>query len=265
MPKSKKKTSKSEKKNLKQSRIPRISTRGFYDLGSGRKLKNKSYDLYPKKFFETLDQIPEITIMIHGLRNNKSGALTKFSIAQNRLHELGYGCPVVGFSYDSNTRGVQYKSCEKKATDVGRLIAKKNGNNLAKFIIHIKKKFPHLKIRLMGHSLGSEVIVHTLAKLKNKTGIVESVYFFGASVPADFVTPQKFGKILQKTVRQKIINYYSPQDEVLKYAFYGGLIEKPLGYQGANEKSVPKYTQKKVIPKNHRFVSYAVVLKSFPR
>ncbi len=263
MPKSKKKTSKSEKKNLKQSRVPRISTRGFYDLGSGKKLKNKSYLLYPKKFFETLDDVPEITIMIHGLRNNKSGALAKFSIAQNRLRQLGYKYPVVGFSYDSNTKGIQYMSCEKKATNIGRIIAKKNGTNLAKFIIDIKKKLPHLKIRLMGHSLGSEVIIHTLVKL-SKSDIVESVYFFGASVPADYIHPKKFGRILQKTVKQKITNYYSPSDEVLKYTFYGGLIEKPLGYSGADGKTVPKYVQKKVAPKNHRFVSYSAVLKSFP-
>lgn len=232
-------------------------------MGSGKKLKNKSYNLYPTKFFETLGNIPEITIMIHGLRNNKSGALTKFSIAQSRLKQLGYKYPVVGFSYDSNTRGVQYKSCEKKATDVGRIIARNNGYNLSKFITDTRKKFPHLKIRLMGHSLGSEVIIHTLAKLKNYTGIVDNVYFFGASIPADSVTPKKFGKILQKTVRQKIINYYSPQDEVLKYAYETSLIEKPLGYRGIQGKSVPKYAQKRVMPKNHRFVSYAVTLMSF--
>jgi hypothetical protein len=261
--KSKKKTSKSEKKNLKQSRIPRISTRGFYDLGSGKKLKNKSYNLYPTKFFEALGNVPEITIMIHGLRNNKSGALTKFSIAQSRLKQLGYKYPVVGFSYDSNTRGVQYKSCEKKATDVGRIIARKNGYNLSKFIIDIKKEFPYLKIQLMGHSLGSEVIIHTLAKLKNYAGIVDNVYFFGASISADSVTPKKFGKILQKTVRCKIVNYYSPQDEVLKYAYDTGLIEKPLGYRGVDGKTISKYVQKKVVPKNHRFVHYAMVLTSF--
>jgi esterase/lipase superfamily enzyme len=248
---------------LKQNRIPRISTRGFYDLSSGKKLKNKSYDLYPKKFFETLDKIQEMTIMIHGLRNNSSGALAKFSIAQNRLRQLGYKHPVIGFSYDSNTKGVQYKACEKKATDVGRIIARNNGCNLSKFIVDIKKKFPHLKIRLMGHSLGSEVIIHTLAKLKNETGIIDDVYFFGASVPADSVTSKKFGKILQRTVRRKIVNYYSPQDDVLKYAYETGLIEKPLGYRGVNGKSVPKYVQKRIIPKNHRFASYAMALTSF--
>lgn len=202
--------------------------------------------------------------MIHGLRNNKSGALTKFSIAQSRLRQLGYGSPVVGFSYDSNTKGVQYRSCEKKATDVGRTIARKNGYNLAMFILDMKRKFPHLKIRLMGHSLGSEVIVHTLANLGHHRNVVESVHFFGASVPADWIGTKKFGAILQKTVKQKITNYYSPHDGVLKYAYESMLIEKPLGYLGISGKSLPKYEQKKTFPRNHRFVSYVAVLKSFP-
>ena len=125
-------TSKNVKKNLKPNkRIPRISTRGYYDLETGRTKKIKNYDLYPEKFFDGLGGVSEITIVIHGLRNNKSGALAKFQIAKKRLVNLGYLHPIVGFSYDSNTKGVQYHSQEKKATNVGVMIAKKNGKNLS--------------------------------------------------------------------------------------------------------------------------------------
>ena len=258
------KTSKKEKKNLKQSRIPRISTRGFYDLKNGKAILGKSYMLYPKNFFECLGDFSEFTIMIHGLRNNKSGALTKFQIAQKRLRQLGYKFPVVGFSYDSNTKGVQYKSQVVKATNVGRIIAKKNGANLARFILDSKKKNPNTKIRLIGHSLGSEVIVYTIDKLKHHKGIIESAYFFGGSVPADMINPQKFGKAIQNTIRQKLTNYFSPYDDVLKFAYQYGLIERPIGYTGADGKTVPKYTQKQVKPRNHRFASYAVTLSQYP-
>ena len=61
--------------------FPRISTRGFYDLDSGATLQHESYHLYPKRMFDALVGTKEITIMIHGLRNNATGALTKF-IAQ---------------------------------------------------------------------------------------------------------------------------------------------------------------------------------------
>jgi hypothetical protein len=256
-------TSKSAKKNLSH-RIPRISTRGFYDLGSAKMLKKKPYDLYPKRFFKSLGNFPEFTIMIHGLRNNEVGALAKFRIAQRRLRQLGYKHPVVGFSYDSNTRGVQYKSRVIAATNTGRIIARKNGNNLAKFITDFKKQNPTTRIRLMGHSLGTEVILHTLCKLKHKKKIIETVYFFGSSIPANFISTQKFGKILQNTVAQKIINYYSLNDDVLRFAFENKIIQKPLGYCGAKGKIVTKYLQKRTAPKNHRFASYAAILKSFP-
>jgi len=57
--------------------FPRITTRGFYDLYSGKTIENESYRLYPKRDFETLIGSKDITIMIHGLRNNTSGALVK--------------------------------------------------------------------------------------------------------------------------------------------------------------------------------------------
>ena len=47
--------------------------------------------------------------MIHGLRNNTSGALTKFVIAKRKVNvQLGYKNSIIGYSYDSNTTGAQY-------------------------------------------------------------------------------------------------------------------------------------------------------------
>ncbi|NDF26944.1 MAG: DUF726 domain-containing protein [Nitrosopumilaceae archaeon] len=242
-------------------RIPRISTRGFYDLKTGKTRKNKPFDLYPKKFFDSLDGIQEITIMIHGLRNNKSGALVKFALAKQRLAQLGYVHPVVGFSYDSNTKGVQYKSQELRATKTGVIIAKKNGENLAKFVLHVKKRFPKLKIRLIGHSLGSQVILSTLGHLGGKK-MIEAAYIFGASIPSDSM--KKHGVIIQKIINQKFVNYYSQYDNVLKYASKQELIPPPIGLVGATGKTPRVYTQHHVKPDNHRFASYAKVLKSYP-
>jgi len=38
----------------------------------------------------------------------------------------------------------------------------------------------------------------------------------------------------------------------------------PIGYRGALGKTISKYSQTMVKPKNHRFASYAAVLRSFP-
>ena len=247
--------------------FPKISTRGYYDLKTGKTIKNNSYDIYPKTTFQKILQTSEIVIMIHGLRNNKSGALAKYVIAQKRLKSLNYRHDVIGYSYDSNTAGVQYKSTALSALKIGVLIAKKNGKNLSKFILDAKSKNPSLKIRLIGHSLGAQVIlstIHSLAKNSKNKGIIESVHFFGASIPADSMKPTRHGSEFQKIVNKKIINHYSPYDDVLKAAHDEKWVESPIGYRGALGITCSKYVQKQVRPQNHRFASYAKTIKSFP-
>jgi len=246
--------------------FPRISTRGFYNLDSGITIKNQSYHLYPKRSFDALVGTKEITIMIHGLRNNAPGALTKFVTAKKRLAYLGYKNPVVGYSYDSNTTGAQYISYALHALHTGLIIAGKNGRNLAKFVTDFKQKSPETKIRLMGHSLGAHVILSMIKNLarnaKNK-GIIEAVYFFGGSIPSDALNPRN-GSHAQRIVATKIKNYYSPEDDVLRLADNWNWVNTPIGYRGARGKTISKYSQIMVKPKNHRFASYAAVLRSFP-
>ena len=246
--------------------FPRISTRGFYNLDSGITIKNQPYRLYPKRSFDALIGAKEITIMIHGLRNNATGALTKFVIAKKRLVYLGYKNPVVGYSYDSNTTGAQYISYALHALHTGLIIAGKNGRNLAKFVTDFKQKSPETKIRLMGHSLGAHVIlsmIDNLARNAKNKGIIEAVYFFGGSIPSDALN-SKNGSHAQRIVATKIKNYYNPDDEVLRLADNWNWVNTPIGYRGARGKTISKYSQIMVKPKNHRFTSYAAVLRSFP-
>ena len=246
--------------------FPRISTRGFYNLDSGITIKNQPYHLYPKRIFDALVGAKEITIMIHGLRNNAPGALTKFVIAKKRLAYLGYKNPVVGYSYDSNTTGAQYISHALHALHTGLIIAGKNGRNLAKFVTDFKQKSPETKIRLMGHSLGAHVIlsmIDNLARNAKNKGIIEAVYFFGGSIPSDALNLRN-GSHAQRIVATKIKNYYSPEDEVLRLADNWNWVNTPIGYRGARGKTISKYSQIMVKPKNHRFASYAAVLRSFP-
>ena len=247
--------------------ILRISTRGYYDLTDGTTLKKNPYHLYPKKDFEKLIDSKELTIMIHGLQNDNAGAVAKTVIAKNKLRRLGYRHPVVGYSYDSNTTGAHLIAYAKHALIVGQIIAKKNGRNLAAFIEDFKTTSPKTKIRLMGHSLGSQVILSTVERLYKKNqnaGIIESAHFFGASITSDVPSSKKYGKLLHKVIRGKIVNYYSPTDEVLFWGDKANYVSGPLGLHGATGKTISKYHQKKVTPENHRFASYAAVLKSFP-
>ena len=187
--------------------IARISTRGYYNLLNGKTIKTNSYYLYPKQDFKKLIDSNELTIMIHGLRNDNAGALAKVVLAKNRLKKLNYSYPVIGYSYDSNTTGAHLIKYAKRSLDAGQVIAKKNGRNLGKFIEDFKTTSPRTKIRLIGHSLGSQVILSTLqylAKKKKNTGIVESVYFFGASITDDVPASKNMVKFFKTLLIQKL-------------------------------------------------------------
>ena len=247
--------------------VARISTRGYYNLLDGKTIKNNSYYFYPKQDLKKLIGSKELTIMIHGLRNDNAGAIAKVVLAKNKLKKLSYSYPVIGFSYDSNTTGAHLIKHAKRSLSAGQVIAKKNGRNLGEYIEDFKSNSPNTKIRLIGHSLGTQVILSTLeylSKKKKNIGVVESVYFFGASITDDVPSSKKYGKILQDTVNKKIVNHYAPSDEVLGWANKEKFVKSPLGLNGAIGKTIPKYHQILLKPKNHRFASYVSVLKKFP-
>ena len=94
--------------------------------------------------------------------------------------------------------------------------------------------------------------------------MIESVHLFGASIPANSMSPKIHGNEFQKIVNKKIINYYSPYDDVLKAAHDEKWVDSPIGYRGAIGITCKNYRQKQVKPQNHRFASYAKTIISFP-
>lgn len=301
---------------VRAHRIPRITTRGCYNLVDGRALRpGVTYRLYPRRYFEhTVRGSPELVIMVHGLRNDDRGALEKVSIARDMLARLGRGRgvrkgrqlppPAVGFSYDSNTLGAHVRRHQRRALEAGRRIARANGRHLARFVTDFKRDRANLdtRVRLLGHSLGSEVIFHGMMHLAygslggpsvasiaaslrpSSRGIVESVHLFGSSLPADVQDGAAARRAIDHTVRDRLVNCYAPSDDVLLEAeseefFPGGV--GPLGLRGAvsraaarrgtprrGRKRTPvtasKYRQRLLRPANHRFASYADALQSFP-
>lgn len=247
--------------------FPRISTRGHYDLSTGRTLRGGTYRLYPRSFFDAAAGAPEMAVMVHGLRNDCAGALAKFAAARRCLRRVGYPHPVVGYSYDSNTRGAHLGRTALRALRAGQRIAAKNGPHLARFVSDFAARSPGTRIRLMGHSLGSAVIlgaVGALARGGGGRGAVESVHLFGASVGAREFCSAGASRALGAVVASRIVNYYSPEDEVLREAHESGAVPDPVGYRGCGPGRPPGCVQRRVRPRNHRFASYAATVRSFP-
>lgn len=239
--------------------IPRVTTRGYYNRTNGDTISTKRYSLYPPNLLRILVDSPEVCIMVHGMRNDSAGAASKIRIAADKLALLGYEYPVIGFSYDSNVKGANTQRYRTQAIGTAKVIATKNGFHLKEFILDIHKR---CAVRLMGHSLGSEVICSAILQLYTSRvyDSIESVHLFGASVERGAVI-DLYKMMMERVVRGRVLNYHWPDDEVLGEGVVDGQ-SSPVGLRGTG--GTGQWQDIQVRPANHRFASYAQTLDSFP-
>jgi pimeloyl-ACP methyl ester carboxylesterase len=201
---------------------------------------------------------PEIVIYIHGVwvgtGSLSDGSLEKpdevFDRAKKSLAANDYTNPIVGFSWDSDTK----IKADGTGWLLGKIIAKENGPKLAQFISDYKNKCEATEVRLIAHSMGARVALSALESLyknqdwNNQNFKVESVHLMGAAVDNEEVAkspsyvidnPFKllnikdwydaygiksaYGNAIEKEVI-KFYNLFNPQDNALQssnfYPFY---------------------------------------------
>ncbi|MYJ27556.1 MAG: alpha/beta hydrolase [Cenarchaeum sp. SB0672_bin_9] len=244
--------------------VPRITTRGYYDRRTAERLKQREYGVYPVNLLGDLVKLDEFVVVVHGMRNDSRGAASKVLIVADTLENLNYAGKVIGFSYDSDVIGGHQRS-NLGALQVAREIAIMNGLHLARFVQDINMANPNTRIRIMGHSLGSEVVVHAirhLSRFKNRNS-VEAVYLFAASIGREYLNQSQVLESLQYTIRTTLTNYYFTNDEELQIGHSNGHNPYPAGLYGIGCKH-DVIRDVRVHPLNHRFSSYAAVMPSFP-
>lgn len=240
------------------STFPQISARGHFDLWTGKTLnKSKPYTLYPKNKFDKINNADEIVIFVHGMRNSRWGAKRGALTLRQTLRKLGYKKhPVVAFSYDADIRGAHIMSKHKKVIEVAEGIAKNSGIlYLPDYIHDLKRKNPNIKIRLVGHSLGCEVVLWAVRRLgvcSCTLNHVESVHLFGS--PLELGDVEDLGKIV------KVTNYYNQNDDVIIEEVDMGNCKLPT----CLIKKVQNVKNVKLLAEHHGFRAYASKLRSFP-
>ena len=188
--------------------IPRINTRGRYDLRTGLFLTNKKnthYTLFPKYKFDRIEKADEIVIFVHGMRNSRTGAAMGTRLLRRRLLKLGYKYPVVAFSYDADIRGAHIDSNYNDVITTATVIAVSNGIHLSKYVEDLKEKNSKIKIHIVGHSLGCIVAEHCVWLLGE--GVIKSVHLLGSPVELELAEG-----ITRFT---RVVNYYNPIDNVI--------------------------------------------------
>lgn len=192
----------------------------------------------------------ELVVYVHGIYNTEEIAKGNFRLAKQSFEQVGYHHPVVGYTWDSNPPWKTLKSFDDAV-----YVARKNGPKLAKFLVEFKCDCPNTKVRLIGHSLGTRVILEALESLdsnekwSNENFKIESATVLGAAVDNEEVStdPEEgYGDHIENVV-VKFYNKYNRYDNVLGYYFCEER-DKALGKHGAQSRvPLPKnYVQRDV-------------------
>jgi pimeloyl-ACP methyl ester carboxylesterase len=209
-----------------------ITTRGNLDKPqgvSGSGYANRYHLLDIKNLYNTCPN--EVAIVLHGWGLDENQAKERFDRVKMSLENNNYSIPIVGFSWDSNVNWSPAKT-----------IAKENGPKLANFTLDLmnacKAHNKEVKIRLIGHSLGSRIILSSLDSLhrnstwNNGNFKIASVHLMGAAVDneevsknqqdifndatnLDTVKTTAYGQAILEDVVQ-FYNLYNPEDSIFK-------------------------------------------------
>ena len=227
-----------------ESQVFLLSTRNHFDGLGNLATHDRSYDQFD---FRNLGCPQEVVVYVHGVWTSKDKATEEqksmldnapeiFNRASASLGSLGYTFPIIGFSWDSDTE------ISSGGWEHAKKIARDNGPKLAQFLIDLenicKQQAPdkEIKIRLIGHSLGSRVILSSLDGLANSNQLqykIASVNLMGAAVDNDEVSKNPndvliadndniksaYGKDIEKTVL-KFYNLVNTEDDALEPGNY---------------------------------------------
>lgn len=216
-----------------------VTTRGNLDhpiqvQGSGY---HGNYEL--KNINTLLQTCPrEIVIFVHGWHVTSDVAKEQLDTVKMSLENNAYNIPLIGYSWGSD---IEWNDA--------KVLAKNEGPKVAQFI----SSFIHgcngnSQIRLLGHSLGSRVILSSLHALNNMPSTANfkilSVNLMGAAVDDDEISMNRIDRISNpnpwwwltkctsdtsgvrfaygEDIRKKVVNFYNfvdSEDNVLQFDY----------------------------------------------
>ena len=201
----------------------------------------------------------ELVIYVHGVWASEDDANEQTERVFLSLQESSYTYPVIGYSWDSDTKFVlNDEDLSKQGWEVAKKIANGNGSLLAKFILGFKEICPTDNIRIIAHSLGARVTLSALSDLHNHffgddeiiptNGIpktIKSVHLLGAAVNLEQISTNPSnclidelsiecsGRAIESQV-QDFYNYYNTEDNMIspiKIWILFTTVELPSVYQ----------------------------------
>jgi pimeloyl-ACP methyl ester carboxylesterase len=174
----------------------------------------------------------EIVVYIHGYWESRESAIDKFNLVKKSLQSNGYTGDIIGFSWPSMT--LSWFTVE--SWNRAKIYAELSGDRLAQFIHDFNASCENTEVRLIGHSLGTRLILSSLEYLNNDHPALRltSVHVLGAAVDDGIISTRSGYGIAIQNQANEFHNKFSPEDDILEGVYFDS--DHALGENGGDRR-----------------------------
>jgi pimeloyl-ACP methyl ester carboxylesterase len=176
----------------------------------------------------------DVVVYVHGYWDSRKSAIDKFNLVKKSLQSNGYTGPIIGFSWPSMT----FSWFTVESWNRAKIYAELSGERLAQFIEDFDAACENTEIRLIGHSLGTRLILSSLEYLnKNHPALrLASVHVLGAAVDDGIISARSNFGIAIENQADEFHNKFSTEDDILEEVYFDS--DRALGESGG-DRNVP--------------------------
>jgi pimeloyl-ACP methyl ester carboxylesterase len=227
-----------------------VSTRGHFDVAW---YGDYLVDGYTETGYDVEGTVPgyesespeELVVMLHGYGQSVADGREIIDSAATGFASAGYDGPTVGYSWDSDFSQLNWWDTVD--------IAGRNGPKLAQFCRDYRGRNPETTLRVVGHSLGAEIVCNAVATLDeaDADGVIDSVTLLGAAVDDEALSldagllEDEYGPEIERRV-DRCDNFYKTDDETLTGQYEFAEWDDALGAAGLEGEAPANFTDHQV-------------------
>lgn len=179
----------------------------------------------------------ELAFFVHGFKSSSTqNGINQAHAAELAADHNGYTEPFVAVCYDTDA---SWSTAKSNAED--------EGQRLGQFLVEYMADNPETTIRLLGHSLGTRVVVYCLQELASSGASVDAAAAVGGAIDADSVTTKngydqsQFDEAIENAA-ERFDNYHNTDDSILDGSYYWSEWEEAVGEIGCDGPAPSNYT-----------------------
>jgi len=174
-------------------------------------------------------ETPDLVIYVHGYNTSQIEMLRRQRKIEDGLRANGYRGAVVGYDWPSDGELLAYSADIADAKKVAPYLVTQG---IALFL----NETPRMKIHVIAHSMGAYLTLRGFSGVGDAPGArkwgVDQMLTVAADADAEWMRSGAWGSLVMAHRANRITNYHSTADKVLKKARFFNGMEPRLGRQG---------------------------------